>query len=256
MPYTTVTELPGEKIPGEQYDRMFERYQWAAGFVVGKDVLECACGAGQGAQLLSSLAKSYTAGDYDSELLDVSQANNPSIRFERFDAMEMPFDDATFDVVLVCEAIYYFKEIPKFLMEVNRVLKHNGKILIVSANPDLFDFNPGKLTFKYPGVLDMREHFEACHFKFISAEGGTDTGRVNFRQKVLRPLKFAAASLRLIPTTMTGKALFKRLFFGGTFKQMPASVYMRDDFAGVRRIDMNRNDTTHKVLYFVGEKCK
>ena len=46
--FTQVTELAGQMISEEQLLRMLNRYQWASAYVDGKDVLELACGAGQG----------------------------------------------------------------------------------------------------------------------------------------------------------------------------------------------------------------
>lgn len=52
--YSTVTELPGGNATKEQLARMFHRYCFAANFCRGKDVLEVACGAGQGVRLFGS----------------------------------------------------------------------------------------------------------------------------------------------------------------------------------------------------------
>ena len=94
--YVTVTELPGELVPKEQYLRMVERYKWAAKYAAGKDVLECACGAGQGANLLSTLSKTYTAGDFDQGLVTLSKSYNPKVSFVQFDALKMPFKAGSF----------------------------------------------------------------------------------------------------------------------------------------------------------------
>jgi hypothetical protein len=134
------------------------------------------------------------------------------------------------------------------------VLRKNGKILIVSANPDLFDFNSGTLTYTYPGVVNMGEFFKSNGFKYLSAEGGTDTSLVDFRQRFLRPIKFIASKLKLIPETMKGKAWLKKVFFGGDFVEMPVSIDFGDSCVTVSPINLNFNDNKHKVLYFIGEK--
>jgi ubiquinone/menaquinone biosynthesis C-methylase UbiE len=253
--YSTITELPGEKIPNEQLSRISERYHWAAIHSKGKDVLECACGAGQGAKLLKYVSRNYIAGDFDQELVSISQKNNPDISFDNFDASNMPYKDAVFDVILVCEAIYYFPEIDKFLKEAKRVLRKNGKILIVSVNPNLFDFNPSPFTFNYLGVIGMGEYFSKHGFRYYSVEGGTDTLEVGVRQRFLRPIKFIASRLNLIPKTMKGKSWLKKIFFGGEFVRMPVSiVYSKNEPILVKSIDKNSNDKRHKVLYFIGEK--
>jgi hypothetical protein len=124
----------------------------------------------------------------------------------------------------------------------------------VSANPNLFDFNPSKLTFTYPGVMIMGEYFKATGFQYVSAEGGTDTSLVNFRQKILRPFKFIASRLKIIPETMEGKAWLKKMFFGGELVEMPKSVSYSGNPVSLNPVNMGSNDTKHKVLYFIGEK--
>ena len=62
--YTHLTEIAGSKITGEQLQRMYNRYAFAAELSTGKDVLEVACGVGQGLGLLGCSAKSVVAGDY------------------------------------------------------------------------------------------------------------------------------------------------------------------------------------------------
>ena len=101
----------------------------------------------------------------------------------------------------------------------------------------------------------MGSYFSENGFKYISAEGGTDTSKAGLRQQLLRPVKFIASRLNLIPGTMKGKSWLKKLFFGGNFISMPLSVdYEENKSILVKSIDMSKNDKKHKVLYFVGEK--
>lgn len=252
--YTSVSELPGEIVPVEQYLRIAQRYHWAAKHCNGKDVLECACGAGQGSKLLKSISKSYTAGDYDQELIDIAEQQNSDIQFLKFDASKMPFETGSFDIVLVCEAIYYFDDIKKFLNEVYRVLRVCGKILIVSANPNLYDFNPGKWTFTYPDVVSIEKYFNDCDFEILSVEGGISVSSINIRQKLLRPIKFLASKLNIMPQTMNGKAWLKKLFYGGERIKMPASIELVHNLVEPSSLELGINDTKHKVLFFIGEK--
>ena len=46
--FINVTEIDGQLISQEQLMRTCHRYHWAAQYCEGKDVLEVACGAGQG----------------------------------------------------------------------------------------------------------------------------------------------------------------------------------------------------------------
>jgi ubiquinone/menaquinone biosynthesis C-methylase UbiE len=254
--YSTVTELPDEEVPKEQLERITERYYWASKYSVNKDVLECACGAGQGSKMLNLLSHSYVAGDYDGRIVDIAQrGHGGEIEFHVFDACNIPFDNSSFDVVLICEAIYYIPNIQNFLNEAWRVLKPGGRVLIVTANSSLFDFNQSPFTYIYPDVLTMSKLFSEYKFNFISAEGGTNISDTNVRQKILRPLKLIATKLNLIPKTMSGKAWLKKMFFGGDIVTMPKSIDSKlVNVRAPKKISKNKNDKNHKVLYFVGEK--
>jgi len=254
--YSTVTELPYEEVPKEQIERITERYYWASKHSENKNVLECACGAGQGAEILNSSANLYVAGDYDKEIVDIAQRNhNNKIKFHVFDACNSPFSSNIFDIVLICEAIYYIPEISDFLNEAWRVLKPGGKVMIVTANSSLFDFNKSPYTYVYPDVLTMSKLFSAHKFNFISAEGGTNLSDTNIRQKIFRPLKFMASKLGIIPKTMSGKAWLKKIFFGGSCVRMPEKI--SSNLVNIelpKQISKNKNNKDYKVLYFVGEK--
>jgi ubiquinone/menaquinone biosynthesis C-methylase UbiE len=65
------------------------------------------------------------------------------------DAHNLPFDDKSFDVVILYEAIYYLEHPERFIEEARRVLRENGTLLICTANKDWSGFNPSPYTYKY-----------------------------------------------------------------------------------------------------------
>lgn len=221
--FTAVTELAGDEVSQEQVERICRRYYWAASYCEGKDVLEVACGAGQGLGLLDKITASLKAGDFSEDVLAVARAHYGA-RFDisRFDAMDMPFEDNSLDVVILFEAIYYLPDASKFIGECVRVLRPGGRVLIATANPDLYDFNPSPHTFTYFGVVGLRELFEGKGFT-CEFFGDTPLQTVSLRQKILRPIKKIVVSLGLMPKTMAGKRLLKRLVFG-ELVAMPAEI--------------------------------
>jgi len=48
LDYSTVSEITGYSVAHEQIQRMYARYRFASEFCDGKDVIEVACGSGQG----------------------------------------------------------------------------------------------------------------------------------------------------------------------------------------------------------------
>jgi len=107
----------------------------------GDRVLEVAPGPGY---LSIELAKT---GDYKVTGLDISrtfveieQANarkaGVSVEFRQGDAAYMPFDDGTFDFIICTGAFKNFTQPVKALAEMKRVLKVNGKALIIDLRGD------------------------------------------------------------------------------------------------------------------------
>lgn len=221
--FVSLTEISGDDVAAEQVERLARRYYWAGAYCAGKDVLEVACGTGQGLGYLASIAKSVVAGDYTPALLAKARAHYGSrFRFEQFDAQQMPFADDSSDVVMILEALYYVPDAHRFFAECRRVLRPGGVLLICTANKDLFDFTASPNSFRYLGVVELEAEL-AKHGFTTQFFGDTPVAKVSARQRVLRPVKAAASKLGLIPKSMNGKKLLKRLVFGGLVK-MPHEI--------------------------------
>ena len=217
------TELSGDSVTQEQVDRLCHRYYWASAHCHNKDVLEVACGTGQGAGFLSSMAKSYQAGDYSDKILERARHHyGARIDFKQFDAQELPFPDRSFDVVIMFEAIYYIPSADNFVAECRRVLRPGGKVLIATANKDLYDFNPSPHSTTYFGVTEMENLFNAHGF-ITEFFGSTPIAKVSWRQRITRPLKKIVVSLGFMPKSKTGKQVLKRLVFG-RLVTLPAEI--------------------------------
>jgi ubiquinone/menaquinone biosynthesis C-methylase UbiE len=247
--FVKVTEIEGQKISVEQLLRTCHRYHWAARRCSGKDVIEVACGAGQGLGLLKMSSKSIVAGDISPEVLEAARKTyGTTIPLLVFDADSLPFADAQFDVILLFEAIYYLPNIEQFLLEARRILRPGGILLIVTANPDLYDFTPSPFSHRYLGVLELQTALSNAGFS-TQFSALIDTRTVSLRQRMLRPVKSILTQLDLMPKTMKGKQWMKKLFFGemalmpGDISEYPV-VY--DDPISITADAAN---LTHKVIY-------
>lgn len=247
--FTVVTEISGDDVTREQVERICHRYYWAGEYCRGKDVLEAACGTGQGLGYLATLAKSLQAGDYSEEILKIARRHyGDRINLRQFDAQNMPFPDHSLDVVILFEAIYYLPDAGKFAAECARILRPGGKVLVATANKDLYDFNPSPYTSRYYGSMELIDLFNEKGFE-TECFGYWPVERAGLRQKVLRPVKMVAARLGLIPKTMAGKKLLKRLVFG---KLVPMPAEIREGmvpYASPVPLAPDTPDRRHKVIY-------
>jgi len=249
--FVSVTELSNDTVTREQVERMCHRYYWAGNYCRGRDTVEAGCGTGQGAGYLASLAKSYQAGDYSEEILAIARAHyGERIGFLRFDAQYMPFPDRSLDVVVLFEALYYVPSADRFTAECRRVLRPGGMVLVATANKDLFDFNPSPFSTVYHGVREIdelfgRHGFDIDLFGYMPVEG------LSLRQTVLRPIKKFVVSSGLMPRTMAGKKLLKRLVFGSLVPLPPEIAEGMIPYTPPIPIAKGQADARHKVIYCV-----
>jgi SAM-dependent methyltransferase len=247
--YVSVTEISGDEVTQEQINRLSNRYYWAANYCRNRDTLEVACGSGQALGYLNRISKTFVAGDYSKELLSVASRHyGDRINLQQFDAQHMPFPDDSKDVIIIFEAIYYLPDADAFLNECTRVLRTEGNVLVATANKDLYDFNPSPHSHQYYGVVELNNLFESHGFR-TEFFGDTPVTNASLRQKILRPLKRIAVALHLIPKSMAGKKILKRLVFGN-LTVMPAEI---DEQTAAHQkptpLYPDRPDTLHKVIY-------
>jgi SAM-dependent methyltransferase len=247
--FLAVTELAGSEVSAEQVERICRRYYWAADYCTGKDVLEAACGTGQGLGYIASVAKSVVGGDYSQPILDIARSHYANrIELKRFDAQQIPFPDRSLDVVILFEALYYLPEAERFFRECRRVMRPGGTLLIATANKDLYDFIPSPHSFRYYGVRELAESLGALKLE-TRFFGDTPVGGVSARQRVLRPMKAMASKLGLIPKSMAAKKLLKQLVFG-QLVQMPAEITgMTAPRVPPTPLPADRPDAAHKVIF-------
>lgn len=244
--FVGVTELQGQRISREQLARMCHRYRWAQGICQNADTLEVACGAGQGLGILVQGAKSLVAGDFSPEVLATAIANFPHASLSVFGAEKLPFPDDSFDCVLLFEALYYV-DAAAFFAEAERVLRPDGSLLIATANKDLYDFTPSPFTKRYLGAAELARELGDRGFA-VELAGYIDTSRTGFRQRLLRPIKAVVSRFGLMPKTMRGKELLKKLFFGEMTVMPTDLTTIPFDYEPPEPIG-TQADRRHKVIY-------
>ena len=219
--YTTVTEVPGLKASREQLAMLYTRYAYAGKFCDGKDVLEVGCGTGQGLGYLATKARKVIGGDYTENLItEARQYYGGRIPLLRLDAHALPFQDATFGVVILYEAIYYLIKPQRFLEECRRTLREKGTLVICTVNKEWSEFNPSPFSTQYFSVRELSALLKNCQF---SAEffGAFSTNRKSAKDQFVSWARRSAVRMHLIPGTMRSKEFLKRFFLGPLFPVPP-----------------------------------
>ena len=110
------------------YDFMYERIPAK---IRDMEVLEIATGPGLLAKHVAPAAKRMIATDYsDGMIAQAKKGECPAnLTFEVADAMNLPYADASFDAVLIANALHIVPDPEKALGEIRRVLRSGGILI-------------------------------------------------------------------------------------------------------------------------------
>ena len=255
--FSTVTEITGNNVTQEQIQRMVTRYLFAAEFCGGKDVLEVACGTGQGLGLLAKRAGHVTGGDIDENILSKARHHykgRNNVALKALDAHKLEFSDGSFDVVVLYEAIYYLSHPEKFISEAMRVLRKDGILLISTANKELPDFNPSPYSHQYFSAKELFNLLARNGFTRIDLFGDCLIKTGSMKNSIVSFIKKTAVSLHLIPKTMKGKELFKRMFFGKLRPLPPELEEGTAEYARPVPVSSNLRNNSYKVIFATARK--
>lgn len=232
---------------------MSSRYEFAASESAGKKVLEIACGSGQGLGLVRNAATSLVGSDVDPELLAQAKAHYRSrVSLIRQDAAALAFQNGSFDVVGLFEASYYLRDLSKCVDEIRRVLTPSGVALFVSANPEREDFIRSPYSHRYYSAGDFRDLLTKKEFD-VMIEGAFPMTEGDAAANLGKHIRRTLARLGLVPRTLRGRALLKRVLYG-RLEKLPAEVTVCSEDPAPRLEIDDRNSANFKVLYVTATK--
>lgn len=212
--FSTITELPGNLASAEQLSMIHTRYRLAAEACADMDVLEAACGPGRALGYLACRVNSIVGGDLTASLVDKANRHYAGrIKIVQMDAQAMPWGDRSFDAVILYEALYYLPSVDAFLQEARRVLRPGGLLLLCAPNCEWAEFNPSPFSRKYHSASELRRLLEDAGFS-TEIRAGFRVAHDTWVGKIVAAARRVAVALGLVPKTMKGKALLKRIFYG------------------------------------------
>jgi ubiquinone/menaquinone biosynthesis C-methylase UbiE len=164
----------------------------------GKKLLDVGCGPGIYMGDLRSRGYDVSGVDGSDEMLALARENNPGVDARKGRVEAIPFDSASFDVVLCIEVLRYLPDARRCIQEMGRVTKPGGSC-IATAMP-LFNSNGywmvNQIVSRVPvGKLvplkqffttswGLKKDFVDAGFKDISIHG-VYTGPVNWVNRLL-----------------------------------------------------------------------
>ena len=210
--YASVTEDWDTPANLEQRQMAELRYRVTSEQIAGRRYLEVACGTGFGFALSKQTAAFAAAGDIMMSNLNRARFHLGPSPLVRFHAGALPFCGDSFDVLACLEAIYYFPSVDEFLSDAVHVLRPSGKLIISWPNAARPGFHPSPGSTRYPTISVLRRKLE--QFGFTARAFGAFPWQPQGPLDALREtLRRAASRLGLVPTTLTGRARVKRIFY-------------------------------------------
>ena len=158
MEYTGERFIPLDKLMNDE--TAFEhlhRYHAVRELVKDKVVLDIASGEGYGSAILATSAQSVFGIDIDPEVVKYAQqkyAGTRNIEFLIGQAENIPLPDRSIDVVVSYETIEHLGQSAqeRFLQEIKRVLKNDGKLVI--STPDKTNYSD---RYAYTNEFHLKE---------------------------------------------------------------------------------------------------
>lgn len=104
-------------------------------FAPGDRLLDLACGTGIVARLATRSGVMATGGDINPGMLAVAKERSAGLNatFQLADALDLPFEDESFDAIICQQGLQFFPDKPAAVSECLRVLKPGGRAVFCTA---------------------------------------------------------------------------------------------------------------------------
>jgi ubiquinone/menaquinone biosynthesis C-methylase UbiE len=149
LDFTGERFVPDAGVSNRLYCEHLSRYHYALPFCRGKRILDLGCGTGYGTHILSKSAKEIIGVDIAKEAVDYAKKNyaNSNLRYGQMDAIQIDFEDNSFDTVVSFELFEHVHDQEMLLRQAKRVLSDDGKLIISTPDKERYNAslsNPNK----------------------------------------------------------------------------------------------------------------
>lgn len=169
---TNKEEITGERLTtsviNENTLEHLHRYAFSCELATGKYVLDIACGEGYGTNLIAKKASRIVGIDIDEKTIDDAKLkySNSNIQFKVGNITSIPEKDLSFDLIVCFETIEHIEEYDKSLLELKRVLKSNGILLISTPNKEIYSDKSNYIN-PYHKKEFNKDQFETLILKYF-----------------------------------------------------------------------------------------
>ena len=251
--FSTITELPNTMVTEEQLQRAHQRYVFASQYIKNSNTLEVGCGGGQGLNILAKQSKSLIGCDIDDSNIQTcttTYKGRDNIKIDNLNAEELSYADNSFDLIVLFETIYYLNDAKIFLKNMYRMLKDGGYLIISTANKDWPEFNPSPFSTKYYSVPELYTLANKAGFE-VGMYASFPDNKDSIKSKIVSFIKRVAVRINLMPKTMRGKVLFKRIFMGKLIKYPTMLEKNMYEYQEPKKISQKIEDTLHTAIFSV-----
>lgn len=111
-------------------------YDEAVAHAAGRDVLDVGCNTGYGTVRFVPVARSVTGVDVSPRAIEAARARavDGHPRFELTDGLELPFADASFDLVTSFQVLEHVPDPIPYLVGLRRVTRPGGLVILATPN--------------------------------------------------------------------------------------------------------------------------
>lgn len=215
------------------YDRLFESMNKGLRLVgirmfrpaKGMNILDVGCGTGTHLELYQRYECSLYGLDISPSMLEVAQKRmGDTAKLDLSNATEMPYEDNKFDLIITMLTLHEMPPATRSaaITEMRRVLKEDGRILLIDFNPGPIQPLQGwisKIIILLSEWAAGAEHFR--NYRHFMANGGLST----------------------LATQHDLRAEKQRILAGGTF-----AIYLAKDSANETGLQDNKQGPRHEVL--------
>ena len=126
-----VYDLMNSVMTAGMHQRWRERAVELARVAPGSRALDVATGTGDLAIALRGAGAEVVGCDFSEEMLERARKKEPSVPFEWADALNLPYEDDSFDAATVGFGARNFSDLSRGLQEMARVVRPGGRVVVL-----------------------------------------------------------------------------------------------------------------------------